>query len=152
MGARRPEIAFAFKSTAGNRKAGSALLTQLEPAKRPQILPRCPARHDTHRHESKTSLRSLQLIQAFHRNDRAARAQSMAERDRASVWIDYDGYRSSLRQTPRDWAAKASLDSITSMSAGLSPARCNASVTAGIGPVPISEGSTPEFTRQTLKR
>src|SRR3954447_22493734 len=53
------------------------------------------------------------------------------------------GSRSSSFMTARAWAAKASLSSMTPMSSRLSPALSSARLTAGTGPMPMIDGSTP---------
>ena len=53
--------------------------------------------------------------------------------------------------TARACAAKASLASIRSRSSTFQPARCNALRVAGIGPVPITAGSTPAVANEAIR-
>ena len=52
--------------------------------------------------------------------------------------------------TAHDCAAKASLDSIKSKSLIVQPAFSKAFLLAGIGPVPIIEGSTPALAHEAI--
>src|SRR6266850_309136 len=65
--------------------------------------------------------------------------------------LTFAGSRLSSRMQASDWAAKASLSSMRSRSAGLSPARASAFRVAGIGPRPITEGSTPTTALATMR-
>src|SRR5437016_6416795 len=98
---------------------------------------------DAHGHERVALLRALELVERLHGQDRAGRADRMAQRDRAAVGVDLGRSRPRSLVTAIACTANASFDSMTSMSEGLRPAFSNARFTAGIGPSPISCGSTP---------
>ena len=53
--------------------------------------------------------------------------------------------------TAQAWAAKASLASIRSRSLTVQPAFSSAFFEAGIGPVPMIEGSTPACAQETMR-
>ncbi|MNT03981.1 hypothetical protein D3C72_1385430 [compost metagenome] len=59
--------------------------------------------------------------------------------------------RPSSLTTHSDWAAKASLDSIRSRSATVQPAFSSAFFEAGIGPVPMIDGSTPAVAQEAMR-
>ena len=61
------------------------------------------------------------------------------------------GSRPSSLTTHRLWAAKASLDSIRSKSATVQPAFSSAFFEAGIGPVPMIDGSTPAVAEAAMR-
>ena len=73
---------------------------------------------DTHGAEGVTALRALQLSNRRCDQPRPARAQRMAERDRSAIGIDVRGVvrHPSCRSTASACAAKASFNSITSIS------------------------------------
>ena len=94
---------------------------------------------------------ALQLLGRGERQAGARHAERMAERDRAAVGVHVRRRRRrvpSWRSTARPWAAKASLSSITSMSAMLeAEALRAASRVAGAGPMPMIRGGTPATAR-----
>ena len=55
------------------------------------------------------------------------------------------------RRTASAWAANASLSSIRSMSASVSPARASALAVEGTGPIPIVAGGTPATAQATRR-
>ena len=65
--------------------------------------------------------------------------------------LTLSGSRPSSRSTHRLWAAKASLDSTRSRSATVQPAFSSAFRDAGIGPVPMTAGSTPAVAEDTIR-
>ena len=82
---------------------------------------------------------------------RARGADGVADGDGAAVDVDLAGVQPSSLLTASAWAAKASLASIRSRSATFQPAFSSALREAGIGPVPMTAGSTPAVAQEAMR-
>ena len=87
---------------------------------------------------------AFHLAQDLGGEDRARGSDRVTEGDRSAVRVTFAGSRPRSLTTASDWAANASLSSITSTSSSVRPARSSALRTAGTGPMPIVLGSTPQ--------
>ena len=65
--------------------------------------------------------------------------------------LTISGFQPTPLLTAQAWAAKASLASTRSRSAAVQPAFSSARFDAGIGPVPITAGSTPAVAQETMR-
>ena len=101
---------------------------------------RAHASANAHGNQTIAPASTLQFADYCRRQLCARATQRMSKGDRSAIWIHAPGIESASLITASDWAAKASFNSITSMSLSFRPASFNAFGIAKTGPSPISSG------------